>query len=175
MTKLPQINLNLPFTLKQLPNGGWTLEQASGNPPFAAPGQTVETTKILGAYSNPSDLLAVLQQVMNPPEPQKELVTEVPPFEPSNHPDEWMPMSYAPRTGVYVRIEDEEGSRHRPMKFTAPYWWDAPNGELRLADVNAGHEGVTRAVKWRPLSPEEDKRYNSVKPVVSAPLPAAFR
>lgn len=174
------LNLAVPFILSQLPNGGWTVKQsnASSFPSPAVPGQSPSDPNVLvGAYSSADDLLAALSLAMNPPEPEKILKTEVPPFDLTNAANEWLPMSYAPRTGVYVRIEDEEGARHLPMKFTAPYWWDAPNGELRLADTGADY-GITRAVKWRPLSPEDDARYNSVRhatPVARAPVPSAFR
>lgn len=172
--KLPSIDLNRPFVLNKLPNGGWVIGQDSVATPFSPPGTSNHPSpNVLGAYSSAEDLLATLTDVLNPPPPEKVVITEVPPFDISNHEGEWLPMSYAPRTGVYIRIEDDEGSRHRPMKFTAPYWWDAPNGELRLADVGgAGGEPVARAVKWRPLSPEEDARYNARPGWAVAPVPA---
>jgi hypothetical protein len=175
-----KLNLDAPFVLARTTNGGYTLEQVAIGHPFAAPGQSPNKPELIAAFSSASDLLLALSEALNPPEPVSEVISETPPFEATNEPNEWMPMHTAPRTGVFVRIEDEDGFRHRPMKFTQPGWWDAPNGELRLADPMGNSEftqGVLRAAKWRPLSAGEDAQYNGRKPsaVKSAPLPAAFR
>lgn len=175
------LDLTIPFTMTKMPNGGYLLEQQrsfmaapsptpfSQSPQAPAPAREVSQSQLVGAYSSAADMLAALALMLDPPEPERETITETPPFDATNHPDEWMSMDTAPRTGIYVRIQDEEGNRHRPMKYTHPGWWDGPNGELRLADpLNSSDANVMRAAKWRPLAQEENVHYNGRKPTVPA-------
>lgn len=63
---------------------------------------------------------------------------------------EWKTIDTAPHD-VPVRIKTENGTIHRPMRFTAPYWWDAPQGLIRFVDGHLydGDEEITKAMFWQ--------------------------
>lgn len=161
-----RLDLNTPFTIARTPNGGFLVEQRVGPHPFAAPGSEAPRPQLVAAFTDASDLLFSLNELLNPAPPESSVVVEEPPFVATNDHDEWMPMHTAPRTGVFVRVEDENGARYQPLKYNPGGWWDAPNGEVRIADPNNASEhatGVVRAAKWRPLSAEEDQKFNGRK------------
>lgn len=60
----------------------------------------------------------------------------------------WRPIKTAPHDRpVYLKCED--GATKMPMSFTPPCWWDAPHGQLRLADdVLCDGTGILKATHW---------------------------
>lgn len=61
---------------------------------------------------------------------------------------EWKPIETAPHYRP-VRIKCDDGTTKPPMKFTPPYWWDAPNGQYRIADdVLYAGSAYIRATHW---------------------------